>query len=385
MQGDLGRAGCARSRTEPNVTPREAMRLALSMARRGQGRTFPNPSVGAVVFRRSGVLGRGATRPPGGAHAEVVAIEAARKRFGVRALRGASMAVTLEPCSHTGRTAPCTDALIAAGLRRVHVGCRDPHELVAGRGVRRLRASGIDVEVGQLAEECRLHHRGFLSVCQRGRPFVTLKLASTLDGRIATTKGESRWITGPEARALVHRLRGRVDGVMVGAGTALADDPELSARQGKRVVHRPVRVLVDSKLRVPTRSKLYRPHPGARTWVLCSRRAAAAHALPASARLFPVRSRGRHLDLAAAMRALAGEGLTTLLVEGGGELAAALLRAGLVDEIHWLIAPRLLGGDGRSALGPLELGRLEDALRLQDVRSRRVGSDLHIHGQLTSG
>ena len=360
------------------------MRRALARARPGSGRTFPNPSVGAVVFRGSGLLGSGATRPPGEAHAEVVALEAALRKHGARALRGASMAVTLEPCCHTGRTGPCTEALIEAGLARVYVGCRDPHERVAGRGIRKLRAAGIEVEVGLLGEECRRHHRGFISVCERKRPFVTLKLATSLDARIATASGESRWITGPESRAFVHRLRARVDGVMVGSRTALADDPELSARRDGRVVHRPVRVLVDSKLRVPADARLYRAHADASTWVLCGRRARGQRRIAdTGARLFPTPLRSGHLDLARGLRALAGQGLTTLLVEGGGQLAAALLRGGLVDEIHWFLAPVLLGGDGRPALGPLELSRLRDALRIEALRIRRVGSDVHLHGELS--
>ncbi len=365
------------------VHPEGAMRLALAQARRVQGRTFPNPGVGAVVFRGRRVLGRGATHPPGGAHAEIVALESARKRFGDRTLRGASMAVTLEPCCHRGRTGPCTSALISAGLERVAIGCPDPHPRVAGRGVRLLRAAGLQVELGVLEAECREQHRGFVSVWERGRPYVTLKLASSLDGRIATAGGESRWITSAESRDLVHRLRARVDAIMVGSGTALADDPELTARRGTRVVHRPVRVLVDSKLRVPASARLYRRSQGDRdrpAWVLCRAGARGRRArLDGGASVIEVPPSGDHLDLVAAMKSLAQEGLTTVLVEGGGELAAALLRADLVDEIHWFLATRLIGGDGRSALASLEVQRLAQAVALQRVRVRRSGADLHLH------
>jgi diaminohydroxyphosphoribosylaminopyrimidine deaminase/5-amino-6-(5-phosphoribosylamino)uracil reductase len=192
------------------------MRLALAAARRSRGRTYPNPPVGAVVFQGERVLGRGSTRPVGGPHAEVVAIEAALRRHGARALRGATMAVTLEPCAHTGRTPPCVDRLIAVGLRQVLVGHRDPHAPVSGRGLARLRRAGLAVTTGVLEDACRQQHRGFLSTVERGRPFVVLKLAATLDGRIATASGASRWITGPEARAAVHALRNRVDAVWVG-------------------------------------------------------------------------------------------------------------------------------------------------------------------------
>jgi len=202
------------------VNAESAMRLALAQGRRARGRTHPNPCVGAVVFRGDRVLGRGCTRPAGGPHAEIVALRDAVRRFGAARVRGAAIAVTLEPCSHTGRTGPCTDAILEAGLRRVFVGHADPHTEVSGRGIRTLRRAGLEVEVGVLADACRELHRGFLSVCERGRPFVDLKLASTLDGRIATASGESRWITGPDARAAVHRPRARSDAIPVGWGAA---------------------------------------------------------------------------------------------------------------------------------------------------------------------
>jgi len=358
------------------------MRIALAQARRSLGRTFPNPAVGAVVYRGDRLLGRGRTRPPGGAHAEVAALESARRRHGPAALRGASLAVTLEPCCHAGRTGPCTEALLEAGIGRVFVGHLDPHVQVSGRGVARLRRAGVAVTVGVLEAECRVQHRGFLSVCERGRPFVTLKLAGSLDGRIATASGESRWISGERARRAVHRLRERTDAIAVGSATALADDPALTARRGGRVVHEPVRVLVDSRLRVPPTARLLAGHAG-RTWVLCGQDASARRrrALEAAgARVLAVPRRGRHLELARALRILAREGLTELLVEGGGGLAAALLREGLVDEIRWFVAPRLIGGDGRPALGPLGGRALARLPRLREPRVRRLGEDVEISG-----
>jgi diaminohydroxyphosphoribosylaminopyrimidine deaminase/5-amino-6-(5-phosphoribosylamino)uracil reductase len=218
------------------------MRLALGQARRAEGLAFPNPPVGAVVYRGDRILGRGYTRPAGGAHAEIVALESARRRHGRASLRGASLAVTLEPCCHQGRTPPCTTAVAEAGISRVVVGHPDPSRQVGGRGLRRLRARGLRVEVGVLEEACRYQHRGFLSCVERGRPWVALKLAASLDGRIATSRGESRWITGERSRAWVHALRARADAVMVGSGTVRADDPELTARREGRVVRRPIRV-----------------------------------------------------------------------------------------------------------------------------------------------
>jgi diaminohydroxyphosphoribosylaminopyrimidine deaminase/5-amino-6-(5-phosphoribosylamino)uracil reductase len=361
------------------------MRLALAQARRALGRTFPNPAVGAVVFRGDRVLGRGATRPPGGPHAEVVALDRAARRHGRRALRGASLAVTLEPCSHRGRTGPCADAVAAAGIARVYVGHRDPAPHVDGGGLRVLRRAGVSVQVGVLEAECRAQHRGFLSVVERGRPWVTLKLAASLDGRIATAGGESRWITGAPARAFVHRLRARSDALLVGAATAIADDPELTARRDGRVVHRPVRVLWDAQLRVPPRARVFREH-AERTWVLCSATAPARRrrALEAcGARLLALRpGRDGRPPLGAALARLGAEGLGTVLVEGGGVLAGALVRAGLVDELVWLAAPLLLGGDARPALGPLGVARLAAAPRLEAARVRRLGADVVVQARL---
>jgi len=358
-----------------------AMRLALRAARAVEGRTHPNPPVGAVVFRGDRVLGRGATRPIGGAHAEVVALEAASKRHGASSLRGASMAVTLEPCCHTGRTGPCTGAIVEAGLRRVYVGHTDPHPGVAGRGLRELRRAGLEVEVGVLEAECRRQHRGFLTVCEQRRPFVMLKLASSLDGRIALANGESRWITGPQARAIAHKLRARADAILVGSRTALADDPELTARKGDRVVAHPIRVLLDSRLRVPPTAKLY-TRGAERTWVLMGKSAAASRrkALARTdARLLSVATRGGHIDAKPALMRLAREGLTQVLVEGGGELAAALLRRQLVDEIHWFVAPRVLGGDARASVGTLGLSRLASSPGVEP-RVGKAGRDVYIRG-----
>lgn len=365
------------------MSPEAAMRLALAQARRARGRSFPNPPVGAVVYRGDRVLGRGYTRPVGGPHAEIVAIQAVLRRHGARALRGASLAVTLEPCAHVGRTEPCADRVAQAGLAEVAVGHRDPHQRVSGRGLRRLRRAGISVRAGVLEAECREQHRGFLSVCERGRPFSILKLAGTLDGRIATASGESRWITGSAARQAAHRLRARVDGIVVGSGTALADDPALTARRGGRTVHRPVRVVVDSRLRVPPGAKLHRGEAGA-SWVLCGARAAASRRralAEAGVRLLEVPLRGAKIDLRRGWRRLAREGLTEVLVEGGGVLAAALLRAGLVDELQWFLAPRLLGADARPAVGELLVGALAAAPLLEGLRVRRLGDDLHLVGR----
>ncbi len=363
---------------------RQIMRLALREARKASGRTYPNPPVGAVLFRDEELLARGHTRPVGDIHAEIAALEGCVRRHGADTARGATMAVTLEPCAHTGRTGPCCEALIAAGIARVIVGHRDPNPEVAGRGIDQLRTAGIEVEVGVLEAECRAQHRGFLSVQERGRPFLALKLASSLDGRIATRTGASRWITGEASRGEVHRMRGRSDAVLIGSGTARADDPSLTARRGERITHRPVRVLIDAGLQTPASLGMFQSAHEHATWVLCcddadTQRANALETLGVRMIQLP-RGDAGHIDLAAGMAQLAKEGLTEILVEGGGQLAAELLRRGLIDEVTWFLAPILLGGDGRPALGELGVEAMAEALRLVDPRVRRFGPDLCLKG-----
>jgi len=371
------------------VESKRAIRLALREARKASGRAFPNPPVGAVLFRGEKILGRGHTQPVGGAHAEIVALERARQRFGADSIRGASMAVTLEPCSYRGRTGPCADALIEAGLGRVIVGHLDPHPRVSGEGIRRLQVAGIEVEIGVCEADCREQHRGFLSVLERGRPFVELKLASSMDGRIATATGASRWITGERARAEVQRMRARSDAIAVGSGTAAADNPELVARRNGRVIHRPVRVVFSSSLALPLDLGLFSEQRAGKTWIVCAETApedAVRHLdeRGVSVLQVPVNSEGK-IDLAEALRGLAEKGLTQVLLEGGGMLAASFLREGLVDALSWFVAPLLLGGDGRAALGSLGVRELSDALQIQGLQVRKLGPDLYLRGSIGAG
>jgi len=350
------------------------MREALATAARARLRTSPNPTVGALVVKSGRVIARGATRGLE-AHAETVALARAGD-----AARGATLYVTLEPCAHWGRTPPCVDTVIAARPARVVIGMVDPDSRTRGESIRKLTRAGISVSAGVLLDACARHHEGFVSRVLRGRPFTTLKLAASLDGRIATRSGDSRWITGEPARALVHRLRAHSDAVVVGSETLLADDPELLARRGARVVHRPLRVVVDSRLRTPPDARILDPaQPGA-AWILTARDAPArrrARLERAGARVIPVRKRGAQLDLGAAWQELGHLGVNECLVEGGGGLAAALLAAGLVDRMHFFLAPLLIGGDGRAVLASLGVERLREALRPKRFTARRLGPDLH--------
>jgi diaminohydroxyphosphoribosylaminopyrimidine deaminase/5-amino-6-(5-phosphoribosylamino)uracil reductase len=290
--------------------------------------------------------------------------------------------VTLEPCAHHGRTPPCADALLPLGLRRVVVAMQDPNRRVRGRGIARLRRARIPVVVGPGEREARILTEGYCTRMLRGRPMVTLKLAMTLDGRIAARGGDARWITGPSARRLAHALRDVSDAVLVGAGTVRADDPRLTCRLPGG--HDPIRVvLAGRRLALPPRSHLLRGGPP--TWIVVPRGAPArrmAALVRRGVELIPVPGRGGRVPFAAAMRALAERGITTVLVEGGATVAAAALAAGVVDRVVLFVAPAILGGDGVPAVGPLGVRRVAEALRLDVLAVGRSGPDLVIEGRV---
>ncbi len=367
------------------------MRAALGLARRNLGDTWPNPSVGCVIVcdgvvagvGAGVVVGRAVTAPQGRPHAEPQALAMA----GARA-RGATAYVTLEPCCFHGRTPPCTEALIAAGIARVVIGARDPDPRVDGRGIARLREAGIEVIEGVLPAEAAEAAAGLYTRIQAGRPLVTLKLASTLDGKIATSHGESRWITGPAARRATHALRGRHDAVMVGVGTAIADNPDLTCRiPGFK--HVPgVRVVVDSRLRLPLTSQLVATARTSPTWVLTredadTERAAALQAAGVELLRAPAAETG--IDLPAALHALAERGLTRVLAEGGAALAAALLRADLVDRIAWFHAPTIMGADGLPATEAFGIEMLTAMPRFKRTSVQPVGDDVMTEFTRTPG
>ena len=349
------------------------MAHALRLGARGMGQVWPNPAVGCVIEKHGRILGRGWTQPGGRPHAETMALAQAGA-----AAQGATAHVTLEPCAHHGQTPPCAAALIAAGISHVSYALQDPDPRVAGKGGDMLRGAGLKVTAGVLADQARADHAGFLKRITLGLPMVTLKLAASLDGRIATAGGESRWITAPPARAMVHGLRAAHDAVMVGSNTALADDPQLTVR-GLGVWRQPVRVVVDGALRLGAHSALGRSTAQGPVWLLHGPDAPPARIKEwqeAGARLIPCPISADHLDLRAAMAALATAGLTRVLCEGGGGLGAALLRAGLVDDLALFTAGLALGGDGLPALGALGWESLANAPRPRLVEARPVGPDV---------
>jgi len=351
------------------------MRAALGLARRGLGVVWPNPAVGCVIVKEGRVVGRGWTQHGGRPHGETEALRRARE-----AAREATAYVTLEPCCHWGRTPPCTDALIAAGVRRVVVALEDPDARVAGEGIRQLQAAGLEVETGLCGEEAAEINAGFFCRLRLGRPLVTLKLATSLDGRIATPRGESQWITGPAARDQAHALRANHDAIMVGTGTALADNPQLTCRLPGLAHRSPVRVVIDRNLRMPPTLRLISEANDHPTWILTlssadpGRRQAFADRGVTLIDLEP-NGDGR-IGLADALGALGKRGITRLLVEGGGQFAAALVRARLVDRLTWVHAPLLLGGDSIPAIGEFGLEALSDAPRFERLSTQSVADDV---------
>jgi diaminohydroxyphosphoribosylaminopyrimidine deaminase/5-amino-6-(5-phosphoribosylamino)uracil reductase len=356
------------------------MRMALALAARSLGRVAPNPAVGAVLVRDGRVLGRGATADGGRPHAEALALEQARSRYGADALTGATAYVTLEPCAHHGLTPPCAEALIAAGIARLVCPLEDPDPRVSGRGFTALTAAGISLDTGLMADEARRLNAGFLSRVERQRPHLTLKLATTLDGRIATRKGESRWITGPQARARVHLMRAQADAVMIGAGTARADDPMLDVRGMGAAAAQPKRIVADGGLSLPLTGRLAGSageipvevlhRPGAP-----SERLAALQGIGVQTTEVAAHESGL-LDMEDALRRLAGGGVTRVLCEGGGKLAAALLSGGLVDEVALFTAGKAFGGDGVPGVAGFGLELLADAPGFVLDGTEKIGGDV---------
>lgn len=349
------------------------MSLALSLGRRGQGTVWPNPAVGCVIVRDGRIVGRGWTQPGGRPHAEPEALAQAGA-----AARGATVYVTLEPCAHYGRTPPCAKALIEAGVARVVAPLQDSDPRVSGQGFEMLRQAGIEVETGVLADQAARDHAGFFLKTEQGRPFVTLKLANSFDGRIATATGHSQWITGPKARRMVHAMRARHDAVLVGAGTARADDPSLTVRD-MGVTRQPVRVVASRHLDLPLISQLARTAREVPVW-LCHGPTADGERIKAweglGATLIPCAVRGIQVDAADMLQQLGQAGLTRVFCEGGGALASTLLVEDLVDELVGFTAGLAIGAEGLPSVGALGLNTLNEAQRFDLVETRAVGGDV---------
>lgn len=354
------------------------LRLACRLARKGAGRTSPNPMVGAVLVRGGKIVGAGYHHFVGGAHAEINAL----KQAGSKA-KGATLYITLEPCSHQGRTPPCTRALIAAGVRQVVAGLKDPNPLVAGRGFQQLRRAGIKVRAGLCQQEAAQLIEAFTKFITQRLPFITVKLAATLDGKIASASGDARWISGERSRARVHRWRNEMDAVLVGAGTVRADDPLLTCRiAGGR---NPYRVVLDSRLRIaPTAQLLHLPDAG-KTIIVATKQAPvnkvrALEKLGVTVWRLP--SRNDQVAWRPLLRKLAGIGVVTVLIEGGAAVAASALKNKVVDKLALFYAPKIIGGDGRAMIGALGIDKMARALSLRYYDLRRSGEDFLLSGYL---
>lgn len=351
------------------------MRRALRLAEKGRGRTSPNPMVGAVLIREGQVIGEGFHAKAGEPHAEILALS----RAGDQA-RGATLYVNLEPCSHQGRTPPCAPEVIQAGVKRVVVGMEDPNPLVKGRGLEMLRNAGLDVAVGILESDCKRLNESFIKYISTRQPFVILKIAATLDGKIATAQGESKWITGEQSRKLVQRLRNGSDGILVGIGTILKDDPLLTPRiKGGR---NPFRVVLDSQLRIPDQARVLEKTPE-RTILVTSARASDQKIEECKKKGIQVlildTVEGR-INLQTLLFRLGEMGITSLLVEGGSEVNGSFLREGLMDKILLFFSPKLLGGQALEMFGGRGVEKLEDAYQIDHIKVKKVGEDLLIEG-----
>lgn len=355
------------------------MKMALREARKGWGRTSPNPCVGAVVVKNGHLLSKGYHRRAGTPHAEVNALQQADSRAA-----GATIYVTLEPCNHTGRTPPCTEKILAAGITRVVVGMNDPNPLVKGSGNDYLADRGLTVVSGVLDEDCRKLNRPFIKHVTTGLPWVIMKAGISLDGRIATGSGHSSWITCEDSRREVHRMRDRVDAILVGSATALADDPSLTARLPGRKGRDPLRVVLDSSLQLPPDAAMLQQDSAAETWVFCApgvdpaRRRSLLDAGAVVKEVGKASSGG--LDLPAVLQELGRAAITSLLVEGGGTVHASFLKQHLYDQARLFIAPMFIGADGVPVVGNLELDKVSDSSKFCLEATRRYGDDVMVDG-----
>ncbi|MDI6809611.1 MAG: bifunctional diaminohydroxyphosphoribosylaminopyrimidine deaminase/5-amino-6-(5-phosphoribosylamino)uracil reductase RibD [Candidatus Eisenbacteria bacterium] len=358
------------------MTHEKFMRVALQLAEKGRGKVSPNPMVGAVVVKGGKIVGRGFHRAFGKAHAEVNAIDDA----GASA-KGSTLYVTLEPCTNYGHTPPCVDTIISSGIRTVVIGSKDPNPLVNGRGTKMLKRSGISVVTGVLPGECVKLNEGYFSYVKTGRPLIILKIASTLDGKIALQDGSSRWITGIWARSLVHRLRSKVDGIVVGVNTVIRDDPLLTSRGGRN----PGRIVLDSTLRIPESARLLKSIDMAPLLIATTGKAPSAKvkrltSLGATVMKLDEDSCGR-INLPSLLRELPGKGILSLMVESGREVITSFLKQGIGDRLCLFLSPKVVGGENSlSWVGDIGVTALADSIFLRKAQIRTVGKDFMIEG-----
>ena len=367
------------------------MKIALRLGQRGLGRTWPNPSVGCVIVRsdtdKKIIIGRGTTQSGGFPHAENQAINQAISVYGKDSLIGSTAYVSLEPCCHYGKTPPCVNLLIESGLRRVVIGCVDPDPRVSGMGIELLKKSGVEVVSGILEQESESLNAGFFNKVRSGRPLVTLKMATTVDGKIATKTGESKWITGALAREKVHIMRSQYDAIAIGINTVLQDNPKLTCRLPGLENRSPVRVVFDSSLKIDINSDILKTASSYKTWIITSKN----HDLSVlnkfeeyGVEIISVALDGEgHIDLYLALAALAKRGITRLMVEGGATLSTSFLRSNLVDLLAWFRAPSLIGADGKSVFSNLGVDGIDSMHKFELLNHENIGSEtLDLYGRI---
>ncbi len=357
------------------------MRRALELARKGEGRTSPNPLVGAVIVKHGRVVGEGYHKKAGGPHAEIAALRKAAARA-----RGADLYVNLEPCCHHGRTPPCTQAIIDAGIKNVMVGMRDPNKRIGGKGIRQLKKNGVRVTAGVLRKECGRINEVFVKYIRTRRPYVILKSALSLDGRIATRSGDSQWISGPQARERVHQMRDKADAVLVGSGTVLKDNPRLTARLKKGKGNHPARVILDGRNRVPLTANVFK-NGGSQRIIYVSgprlRPSRGKRLRRMGVEVLVLNEKKGNLDLRQLMKKLGKMEFSSLLIEGGAEVYAGALKAGIVDKIVFFVAPIIIGGrDARGAVGGEGIEKIRQAYKIKNLTVVPVGNDLMLEGNL---
>lgn len=357
------------------------MQRALELAALAVGRTSPNPLVGAILVKDGEVVGEGYHRKAGTPHAEVHALQAAGDDA-----RDATLYVTLEPCSHYGRTPPCADAVVKAGVKRVVIACLDPNPSVSGEGLRIIQDAGLETTVGVLGEEARRLNEVFFKYIETGIPFITLKVATTLDGKIATSTGDSRWISSETSRKYVHKLRNIYDAIMVGIGTVLKDDPMLNTRLDREDTRDPVRIIIDSQLDLPLQSKIARSARQQKTIVFCQRQINQEKLISvqkSGIKVVQVESSNDKLLLQEVFKILGDMEITSIMVEGGGEINGYLIENNLIDKVYWFIAPKLVGGrEAPTAVGGSGIEKIKDALHVKSLQISRFEDDILITGYL---